>query len=375
MKHPIKILNVVGARPNLIKIAPLMKEYTKFPEAIKATLLHTGQHYDRDMSQVFFSDLGIREPDIALGVGSGSHAVQTARVMIGFEEAVLRVQPDLVLVVGDVNSTMACTIVAAKLNVPVAHVEAGLRSFDRTMPEEINRIVTDRLADLLFTTSEDANTNLMREGIPEDRIFFVGNTMIDSLLAMRSKIELDGTEARFGLQNEPFALVTLHRPSNVDDRLTLAGILSAFDRIQEHVRLFWPIHPRARKMLTEHGLMEVVGRMRNLIITGPLSYIESMSIMARATMVLTDSGGVQEETSVLGIPCLTLRNNTERPVTVTEGTNELVGIDPELIVTSAIRVLRRGGKKGRVPNLWDGKAAGRIVDVIIERTPQFPKSK
>jgi UDP-N-acetylglucosamine 2-epimerase (non-hydrolysing) len=366
---PLKIVNVVGARPNFMKIAPLIKEYAKHGDAIKVTLLHTGQHYDDAMSRVFFSDLGIPQPDIDLGVGSASHAVQTAKVMIGFEEQLLKLRPNLVVVVGDVNSTMACTIVAAKLNIRVAHVEAGLRSFDRTMPEEINRIVTDSLADLLFTTTEDANLNLTREGVAADRMFFVGNTMIDSLLSLRPRFESGGTKAKFGLNNEPFAFFTLHRPSNVDDRSTLTGICSAIGSIQQRIKIFWPLHPRTRNRLAEHNLMEVVTQMKNLIIADPLSYIDSMSVMAAASMVLTDSGGIQEETTILGIPCLTLRNNTERPVTITEGTNQLVGSAPERIVESAMEILRTGGKKGRTPKLWDGNAAERIVQVILEQFP------
>ncbi len=371
MTSSIHIVNVVGARPNFMKMAPLMKEYAKYPAAIKATLLHTGQHYDNSMSRVFFSDLGIREPDIDLGVGSGSHAEQTAKVMVGFEKALLNLRAELVVVVGDVNSTMACTIVAAKLHIPVAHVEAGLRSFDRTMPEEINRIVTDRLADLLFTTSEDANTNLTNEGIGGERIFFVGNTMIDSLLSLKHRFEAPGVKARFGLEDGPFVFMTLHRPSNVDERSTLAGICGALGRIQEHVKCFWPIHPRTKKMLAEHGLLPVLEGMSHLVVAEPISYLDSMSLMASATIVLTDSGGIQEETTVLGIPCLTLRKNTERPVTITEGTNELVGNDPDLIVQRAMEILRTGGKKGKTPRLWDGRAAERIVNVILEKMPRF----
>jgi len=369
MGSSIHIVNVVGARPNFMKIAPLMKQYAKYSSEIEPVLLHTGQHYDDSMSRVFFSDLGIRQPDIDLGVGSGSHAEQTGKVMVGFEKALLKIRPELVVVVGDVNSTMACTIVAAKLNIPVAHVEAGLRSFDRTMPEEINRIVTDRLADLLFTTSEDANTNLTNEGIGEERIFFVGNTMIDSLLSLRHKFEAPGVRARLGLAEAPFVFVTIHRPSNVDERSTLAGICGALGRIQEHIQLFWPIHPRTKKMLTEYGLMSVLEKMTNLVVAEPISYLDSMALIASATMVLTDSGGIQEETTVLGIPCLTLRRNTERPVTVTEGTNELVGNDPDLIMERTMDVLRTGGKRGKTPKLWDGRAAERIVNVILERIP------
>jgi UDP-N-acetylglucosamine 2-epimerase (non-hydrolysing) len=367
MSKQLHIVNVVGARPNFMKIAPLMSEFAKHPGEIKATLLHTGQHYDDAMSRVFFSDLGIPEPDINLEVGSGSHAVQTARVMIRFEEEILRLRPHLVMVVGDVNSTMACTLVSAKLGIPVAHVEAGLRSFDRTMPEEINRLVTDTLADLLFTTSEEANTNLVREGVEAERIFLVGNTMIDSLLFLRPKFEAADAKARFGLNNASYAFVTIHRPANVDDRSVLTGICKALERLQQSVQLFWPIHPRTRKKLKEYHLLLDVEGMKNTITTEPLSYIDSMSIMASASLVLTDSGGIQEETTVLGIPCLTLRDNTERPVTITEGTNELVGNSPDVVFNRAIEILQTGGKRGKVPKLWDGKAAGRIVSIILER--------
>jgi len=260
---------------------------------------------------------------------------------------------------------MACTIVAAKLNVKIAHVEAGLRSFDRTMPEEINRIVTDALADILFTTSPDADMNLQREGVAPEKIFFVGNTMIDSLLAMKSKFDATDAQERFSLQNQQYGFLTLHRPSNVDDQHTLAGICDALNEIQGHISLVWPLHPRTRKMLESHGLLKRAESMKNLRLTEPLSYLDSMAIMANALFVLTDSGGIQEETTVLGIPCLTLRLNTERPVTITEGTNELVGTDPEVIIRKTMDIIQGKGKKGGIPALWDGKASERIATVLL----------
>ena len=365
MPKKLHILNVVGARPNFIKIAPLFREYARHPDRIKATLVHTGQHYDDAMSQVFFEDLQLPEPHIYLGVGSGSHAVQTGKIMSAFEEVLLNDRPDLVLVVGDVNSTMACTLVAAKLTIPVAHVEAGLRSFDRTMPEEINRLVTDRLADFLFTTCADADENLHREGISGQKIFRVGNTMIDSLFAVRHRFEASTMKQQLGLNGTVFGFVTLHRPSNVDDKQVFVRIGDALGEIQKHTKLLWPVHPRTRKMLETHGLTDKFQSMHNVVTTEPLSYIDSMALMAAASFVLTDSGGIQEETTVLGIPCLTLRETTERPITITEGTNTLVGTDPSAIVEQTLKILQGKGKRGKVPPLWDGKAAERIVQALL----------
>jgi UDP-N-acetylglucosamine 2-epimerase (non-hydrolysing) len=366
MSKPLKILNIVGARPNFIKMAPLMREYRKRPVGIVPILLHTGQHYDEVMSAVFFSQLGLPRVDISLNVGSGTHAEQTARIMMAFEPVLLRDHPDLVVVVGDVNSTVACTLVASKLLIPVAHVEAGLRSFDRTMPEEINRLVTDCLADFLFTTSEDANENLIREGVSPSKLFFVGNTMVDTLMAFKDKLDPDRITRALNVARRSYAYVTLHRPSNVDDEHTLRGICRAFGRIQNQIPLVWPLHPRTRKMLETFRLYESVASQLGIQLTEPLSYLDSISLMSEAKFVLTDSGGVQEETTVLGIPCLTLRNNTERPITIVEGTNELVGNDPDVIMEKSLALLNGTLKQGRTPRLWDGHAAERIVQVLVE---------
>jgi len=365
----MRVLNVVGARPNLMKIAPLVEEMRRYPD-IRQRLLHTGQHYDEAMSQVFFDELGIPRPDIYLGVGSGSHAEQTARVMVGFEQVLLEERPDVVVVVGDVNSTLACAITAAKVGVPLAHVEAGLRSFDRRMPEEINRIVTDALADFLFTTSREANENLRREGISEEKVFFVGNVMIDTLLQHRERARTLGTPARFGLQAGRYALLTLHRPSNVDDPVVFSGILDALAQIQRELPILFPIHPRTAGRLRDFALEKRLAAAPNLRLVEPLGYLEFLDLMMHAWVVLTDSGGIQEETTILGIPCLTLRENTERPVTITEGTNTLVGSDPARIIAEVRRILAGESKAGRIPELWDGRAAGRIVAVLRERLGQ-----
>jgi UDP-N-acetylglucosamine 2-epimerase (non-hydrolysing) len=361
----IKILNVVGARPNLMKAAPLLAEMARHPQ-IEQTLLHTGQHYDENLSRIFFQELGLPQPDIYLGVGSGSHAWQTAQVMIGFEKACQELEPDLAVVVGDVNSTLACAVTAAKLWIPVAHVEAGLRSFDRRMPEEINRIVTDALSDLLFTTSRDAGENLKREGIDLAKIHFVGNVMIDTLLSHRRRASESDVLARLGLMSREYALITLHRPSNVDDPDTLRGILSALEVVQTHLPLVFPIHPRTRKNVEALGMADWLASLDNLILTEPLGYFDFLCLMDHARLVLTDSGGVQEETTILGVPCLTLRENTERPVTVSEGTNEVIGSSPDRIVSASLAILHGNGKKGRAPDLWDGRAAQRIVQVILD---------
>jgi UDP-N-acetylglucosamine 2-epimerase (non-hydrolysing) len=361
----MRILNVVGARPNLMKMAPLVVEMARHA-AIEQMLLHTGQHYDQNMSQVFFDELGLPKPDAYLGVGSGSHAWQTAQVMIGFEKVCQEYRPDLVVVVGDVNSTLACAITAAKLWVPVAHVEAGLRSFDRRMPEEINRIVTDALSDFLFTTSRDADENLLREGIDPTRIHLVGNVMIDTLLRHREQASHSDVLDRLGVSPGSYTLLTLHRPSNVDDPATLRGVLSALEVIQARLPLVFPIHPRTRKNLEDFGLARQVKGMAGLILTEPLGYLDFLCLMDHARLVLTDSGGIQEETTILGVPCLTMRENTERPVTVTEGTNQVVGSSPQRIVEASLAVLEGKGKEGRVPELWDGHAAERIVRLILE---------
>ncbi|MDH3197838.1 MAG: UDP-N-acetylglucosamine 2-epimerase (non-hydrolyzing) [Candidatus Krumholzibacteria bacterium] len=354
------ILSVVGARPNFMKAAPVTRALEK-AKRYNLRLCHTGQHYDDNMSKIFFDDLRLPRPDIHLGVGSGAHGEQTGRVMIAFEEVLLAERPDLVIVVGDVNSTMACTLVSVKMGVPVAHVEAGLRSFDRTMPEEINRMVTDILCALLFTTSPEAETNLLREGVDADKIHFVGNVMIDSLRFYAEAAERSTILDQMGLAPGGYGLVTLHRPSNVDDPAVLARIVDALSAIGADRRLIFPVHPRTRKVLAEAGLQVSPDRLR---LVDPIGYLDFMKLMRYSSLVLTDSGGIQEETTALGIPCLTIRENTERPVTVEVGTNVLVGMDRDRIVAEAGRILGQGKTTGRVPDLWDGRAAERIAAVI-----------
>jgi len=362
----LRILCVVGARPNFIKIAPLMKEMARHPDRLEPILVNTGQHYDQEMVDFFFADLKIPEPDVNLGVGSGSHAEQTARIMMAFEPVCQQYSPDLVLVVGDVNSTLACSLVAVKLGIKVAHVEAGLRSFDRTMPEEVNREVTDLLADCLFTTCEDANVNLRHAGVPQDRIFFVGNVMIDSLLEHLPAARQRSIHEKLNLKEGEFALITLHRPSNVDDPQTLKQLLEAFEHIQNRLRLIFPAHPRTLKNLEEFRFDKKINRMHNLAIMPPLGYLDFLALMDRARLVLTDSGGLQEETTILGVPCLTLRENTERPITIAQGTNELVGTDPQKIMAAADRILTGQKRRSQAPPLWDGKASQRVIQVLLE---------
>jgi UDP-N-acetylglucosamine 2-epimerase (non-hydrolysing) len=361
----MKIIHVVGARPNFVKIAPIVAAMQPDP-ALDSLLLHTGQHYDQAMSQVFFDELQLPEPDIYLGVGSGSHAEQTAAVMVAFERVLLERQPDLIMVVGDVNSTLACSLTAAKLNIPVAHVEAGLRSHDRQMPEEINRLVTDALSDYLFTTSRLAGENLTREGVLPEKIHFVGNVMIDTLHKHLARAGQLNTPARFEVAPGNYALLTLHRASNVDKRGILASLLDAVIEIQQEIPILFPVHPRTMGRIREFGLLDPLNKAPNLRLVEPLSYLAFLDLMAHARFVLTDSGGIQEETTILGVPCLTIRENTERPITLTEGTNILVGLDPQRIKGEAQRILAGNGKKGRVPELWDGHAAARIVAVLKE---------
>jgi UDP-N-acetylglucosamine 2-epimerase (non-hydrolysing) len=362
----LKIINVVGARPNFMKIAPVMDEMRRRAARLAPLLVHTGQHYDEAMSESFFADLGIPRPDINLEVGSASHAEQTARIMMAFERVILDEQPDWVVVVGDVNSTMAATLVATKLNVRVAHIEAGLRSRDRSMPEEINRLVTDALADLLLTPSRDADENLRGEGIASEKIRFVGNVMIDTLFRSLERAKQSTILTRLEAQPSTYAAMTLHRPSNVDDRETLAGILDALAAIAERLPIIFPVHPRTRARLEEFGLLGRAQRLKGLKMTEPLGYLDFLQLYSNSRLVLTDSGGIQEETTALGIPCLTLRHNTERPVTVSEGTNRVVGNDAEVIRREAFAALDNPPPRGRVPELWDGHAAARIVDAIEE---------
>ncbi|HEV7682971.1 MAG TPA: UDP-N-acetylglucosamine 2-epimerase (non-hydrolyzing) [Pyrinomonadaceae bacterium] len=359
----LKVINVIGARPNFMKVAPIVAAMKRREREFTPLVVHTGQHYDAAMSDAFFGDLDLPQPDFYLGVGSASHAAQTAAVMERFEPVVLEQKPDWVLVVGDVNSTLACALVCVKLGVKVAHVEAGLRSRDRTMPEEINRLLTDQIADLLFTPSADADENLRAEGIPPERIRLVGNVMIDSLLkhlpsAKQSTIQHD-------LQIDDYAVLTLHRPANVDDPETLRRILEAVEKIGERLPVIFPIHPRTRKMIAESGLADRF-QGKGLRLVDPLGYLKFLSLCSGARLVLTDSGGIQEETSVLGIPCLTLRENTERPITVTLGTNKIVGNDPEKIIAAAFDALNESAKKSAAIPLWDGRTAERIVDELLK---------
>ncbi len=361
----MKIINVVGARPNFMKIAPIMAAMRGQPN-LTPLLAHTGQHYDSAMSDAFFQDLEMPPPDVFLGVGSDSQTRQTAKIMLAFEEVVLNHKPDIVLTVGDVNSTLACSLVAAKLGVKIAHVEAGLRSRDRAMPEEVNRLVTDVLSDYLFTTSADADDNLRQEGIAPEKIFFVGNTMIDTLVKYEAAARARQAWSRLPVEPGHYLLMTLHRPSNVDSKAMLERLLPVFEEVQARLPIIFPIHPRTQKKLHEFGLDERFAAMKNLHCVPPQSYIDFISLMQSARFVMTDSGGLQEETTYLGIPCLTLRENTERPVTITLGTNELVGLDPENILRHIHLILSGQWKKGQIPPLWDGHAADRIVAALLK---------
>jgi len=355
----IRVLSVVGARPNFMKIAPLLREL-RARGNFESCLVHTGQHYDRAMSQDFFRDLGIPEPDVNLGVGSGSHGEQTAQVLMQVERLLLEQRPDVVMVVGDVNSTLAATLAAVKLNIPVAHVEAGLRSGDREMPEEVNRLLTDAVATWLFATEPVAEANLRREGVAADRIHLVGNVMIDTLLEQLDRARQLDTLRSLGLEKQGYALLTLHRPSNVDDPQQLRELFGVLEEIHRELPIIFPVHPRtAAAIQTLLG-----GEEPALRLVEPMGYLEFLCLMADARLVLTDSGGIQEETTALGVTCLTLRDTTERPITVTEGTNTIVGSDPAVIHAEARKAVDGEGKTGRVPELWDGRAASRIVDVL-----------
>jgi UDP-N-acetylglucosamine 2-epimerase (non-hydrolysing) len=358
-KKRVRVLCVAGARPNFMKIAPLLREFNS-RDTFESFLVHTGQHYDARMSENFFRDLGIPAPDINLGVGSGTHAEQTAHVLIKLEAVLLNERPDLVLVVGDVNSTLAATIAAVKLDIPVAHVEAGLRSGDRTMPEELNRLMTDVVASWLFTTEADGEANLLREGIDPARIHFVGNVMIDTLLANLERAKKLDTLERLGLTEGKFCLLTLHRPSNVDDPARLAELFGALEEIHDRVPIVFPVHPRTATNISE----ALGGRDLKFQIIEPQDYLDFLRLMADAKIVLTDSGGVQEETTALGTPCFTLRDSTERPITVTHGTNTMVGADREVILREVMATLDGNPKVGNVPDLWDGKASERIANVL-----------
>ncbi len=359
-----KIHLIVGARPNFMKMAPLYKEFARYPEEFELKLIHTGQHYDERMSKFFFDDLQMPVPDEYLEVGSGSHGKQTARIMERYEEVLLKDKPDLVIVAGDVNSTSACAIDAVKLHIPVAHLEAGLRSFARTMPEEINRILTDAISDFLLTPSPDGDENLLNEGVPKEKIFFVGNIMIDSLVQYQDKAKQSDILEKIGIEKKDYALITLHRPSNVDSEKGLLTILNAFQEISQSIKLVFPIHPRTRKQIAVFGFDEMVQNMPNLILTEPVGYYDFLKLQMQARFILTDSGGIQEESTYFGVPCLTLRPQTERPITIWEGTNKLVKLETEDIINEAKNILDGNIKKGKIPKYWDGKTAERIVKIF-----------
>jgi UDP-N-acetylglucosamine 2-epimerase (non-hydrolysing) len=360
---------VAGARPNFMKVAPILRAMGSSAGPLAARLVHTGQHYDEGMSAVFFRDLGIREPDVSLGVGSGTHGQQTARILAAYEEHLLTAspRPAAVVVVGDVNSTMACTLAAVKLSLPVVHVEAGLRSFDRSMPEEINRLVTDTLADLLLVSEPAGEENLRREGIADSRVLYVGNVMIDTLVRELPAARALGVAARLGLPASGFLYVTLHRPSNVDDPARLARVVAMLRSLGARLPVVFPVHPRTRERLRAAGLEAALSGAPDVRVLEPLGYRESLSLMAGARLVLTDSGGVQEETSHLGVPCLTLRPNTERPVTVSLGTNTVVGEEIERVLPLVEEVLAGRYKKGQPIPGWDGRAAERVAAALAER--------
>lgn len=361
-----KIANIVGARPNFMKMAPIhdgLRNSSKF----EPVLIHTGQHYDKSMSKAFFEDLKMVEPDIYLGVGSGTHAEQTGAVMINLEKVLDSLNPDLVIVVGDVNSTLAAALVASKANIPIAHVEAGLRSFDRRMPEEINRLCTDALSEFLFVTEKSGQDNLIKEGIDIDKIHFVGNVMIDSLISHLEMTKTSNIIKKLSLKSGNYGLITLHRPSNVDNRANFKGILDGFEVIQKKIPLVFPIHPRAQKMVNSLGFAERIKSMNNLIVTEPMGYIDFLTLMSNSRLVFTDSGGIQEETTYLKIPCLTLRENTERPVTIEFGTNALVGSDTQKIIEESSAILNGKHVSGVIPEMWDGQTSKRIIDILSSK--------
>lgn len=364
----MKIISVVGARPNFIKIAPVHKAFQRYSDSVEHTICHTGQHFDEKMSKVFFDELEMPRPDFYLGVGGGSHASQTARIMMAFEEVVESEKPDLVIVPGDVNSTIACSLVASKLGIKVAHVEAGLRSFDRAMPEEVNRVLTDVISDYLFVTEKSGMENLKNEGIDPSKVFFTGNVMIDSLVYYMPKIDGSASVTDFGLKAGDYVLATFHRPSNVDEGSSLKRLLEMLGVVSESggKKILFPVHPRTRNNISRFGLDGVVPD--NVTLVDPLGYIEFLSLVKSSVLVVTDSGGIQEETTFLGVPCVTVRNNTERPVTVDVGTNFLAGTDLYRVAELALKVLDGGAKKGSVPELWDGKAAERIAKVLVEKS-------
>jgi UDP-N-acetylglucosamine 2-epimerase (non-hydrolysing) len=359
---------IVGARPNFMKMAPLYRELSLSSNRYEPQIIHTGQHYDEQMSKLFFNDLAMPEPSAYLNVGSGTQGKQTARIIERYEDLILAGdKPDLVIVAGDVNSTIACALVAKKLYIPVAHLEAGLRSYDDRMPEEINRVLTDRISDLLLTPSLDANKNLEKEGIDPEKIYFVGNIMIDSLVAHKDKAENSNIFYQLNMSpNEKYALVTLHRPSNVDEYEGLKMLLTSLEKIGRKIKIIFPMHPRTRKNIYELGLSSILNTSSDILFTEPLGYLDFLKLEMNAKFILTDSGGIQEESTYFGVPCLTLRENTERPITITEGTNHLVDLNVESIVNSVRKIIEGNVKQGKIPKYWDGKTAKRIVKVLDE---------
>ncbi|MCB0732589.1 MAG: UDP-N-acetylglucosamine 2-epimerase (non-hydrolyzing) [Ignavibacteriae bacterium] len=360
-----KIISVVGARPNFMKVAPIHRAFEKYKDQVHHLICHTGQHYDEKMSKVFFEDLELPEPEFYLGVGSGSHAEQTANVMIKFEQILLKEKPDLIIVVGDVNSTIACSLTASKLHIKVVHVEAGLRSGDRLMPEEVNRVLTDAISDMLFVTEKSGIENLEKEGVSKEKVFFAGNVMIDSLAYFKPKVEDSDIHKKYELELNNYVLVTLHRPSNVDNKEQLLKLIDLLNSIAEKRKVLFPIHPRTKNNLNEFGILEKLNT--NLILTEPIGYLDFLALTSNAELILTDSGGIQEESTYLGIQCITLRTSTERPITVEVGTNQLLGNDLDKAKIAALDVLAGNIKKGTIPDLWDGKAAERITKVIVEK--------
>jgi len=356
---------VAGARPNFIKIAPLIQELKR--KNFNYKFIHTGQHYDYNMSKIFFNDLEIPEPDIYLNVGSASHATQTAKIMVKFEESLLKDKPALVMVVGDVNSTLACALVAKKLFIKVAHVEAGLRSFDQRMPEEVNRLLTDQISDFLFTTEKSAEINLKREGIDSSKIFFVGNVMIDTLIMNIKKAKKLFYYKKFNLKKNSYALITVHRPSNVDSKEDLCKIVEIINYMRDRINVLFPIHPRTKKNLIKHNLLDKILK-KNITLIEPIGYLEFLNLMQNAKLILTDSGGIQEEASYLKIPVLTLRKNTERPITIEKGTNVLIGNDFNKLKIYLDRILKHSYKKGQDIEKWDGKTSQRIVEIIEDES-------
>ena len=367
----MKIISVVGARPNFMKVAPIYRAVNKHNDAIQNSsfkihhlICHTGQHYDEKMSKVFFEDLELPQPDFYLGVGSGSHAEQTANVMVEFEKILIQEKPDMVLVVGDVNSTIACSLTAKKLHIKVIHVEAGLRSFDMEMPEEVNRILTDRISDYLFVTEQSGLDNLKNEGVSDDKIFFVGNVMIDSLIHYQPKVDQSNVLKHFELLPLNFVLVTLHRPSNVDTKESLEKLVGFLNRLAKERKIVFPIHPRTKNNLGKFNLLETLDD--KIILTDPIGYIDFQALTKNAELVVTDSGGIQEETTYLGVQCITLRTSTERPSTVDVGSNQLIGLDLEKAEVACLDVLAGNKKEGTIPELWDGNAAVRIVETLLK---------